>query len=265
LLNVGSGRIIAALASGLDVRQKHAVNRIEYGKKNKKVVVGCENGKKFTCDKVVLCLPLAVYQSKLIEFSPALPSSKLDSFKYLGAGLIEKVAVRFPRRFWSSLLKKDNTLDYFGHIPKNEKQRGLFNIFYDFSSRNEKNPKYVLMSYVCGDSVSLTSKMSKNEIVQLFVETLRDLFPNEEIPKPIGCVVTSWKNDPYIGMSYSYIKINGKGEHYDQMAEPVNDQLYFAGECTNRFFPQTMTGAFASGLRESSRIVEAFILENSHT
>lgn len=31
-------------------------------------------------------------------------------------------------------------------------------------------------------------------------------------------------------MSYSYVKIGGNGEKYDQMAEPVHDQLYFAGE-----------------------------------
>jgi L-2-hydroxyglutarate oxidase LhgO len=51
-LSVGSNRIISGLASGLDVRHNHPVNRIEYGKKGKKAIVFCENGKKFTCDKV---------------------------------------------------------------------------------------------------------------------------------------------------------------------------------------------------------------------
>jgi lysine-specific histone demethylase 1B len=53
LLSEGSGKIIAGLAEGMDVRHKHAVKRIEYGgKKDRKSIVHCENGKRFFCDKV---------------------------------------------------------------------------------------------------------------------------------------------------------------------------------------------------------------------
>lgn len=56
LLSEGSGRVITGLADGLDVRYKHSVNRIEYGKKTRKPVVYCDNGKRFYCDKVTILL-----------------------------------------------------------------------------------------------------------------------------------------------------------------------------------------------------------------
>ncbi|EYC03971.1 hypothetical protein Y032_0090g2341 [Ancylostoma ceylanicum] len=181
LLTDGCVELIERLAEGIDIRFEHEVRTIEWPRTKKSVTVTCGNGKKFTADKVLVTVPLAVLQKHRIKFNPKLPDKKLKAMKYIGAGLIEKVAVRFPRCFWNSLLKKDGTLDYFSNAPRKSSDRGLFNMFYDFSRRDANGvaPFYVLMSYVCGDSVDLVNEHTDEEVAEIFVDTLRQLFPNE--------------------------------------------------------------------------------------
>ncbi|KAK0402709.1 hypothetical protein QR680_016487 [Steinernema hermaphroditum] len=260
LLTEGSSEVLRQLADGTDVRCQAEVTNIDWS--GKRIVVKTKNGRRFVADKVLLCLPLAVHQAQRIDFKPPLPDWKINSFKGLGAGLIEKIAVKFPRRFWEGLIKKGTSLDYFGHVPKSEKHRGLFNMFYDFSSRSTKYPSYVLMSYICGDSVNLVNEKKDIEVVNEFVDTLQELFPDEVIPEPSGSVVTHWGRDEHIGMSYSFVKVGSSGDHYDNLAKAIDSRLFFAGECTNRFFPQTMTGAYVSGLREAGKILNAWKKRN---
>ena len=43
-------------------------------------------------------------------------------------------------------------------------------------------------------------------------------------------VVTNWSGNSYAGLAYSYLPVDGSGQLYDHLAEPVDNKLFFAGE-----------------------------------
>ena len=48
--------------------------------------------------------------------------------------------------------------------------------------------------------------------------------------KPLGSRVTRWQEDPFAGMAYSYIPVGCSSEIYDQLAAPISNKIFFAGE-----------------------------------
>ncbi|XP_043089036.1 lysine-specific histone demethylase 1B isoform X4 [Puntigrus tetrazona] len=221
LLTDGYSSVLHKLAQGLDIRLNTAV---------------------------LVTVPLALLQKNLIGFSPPLPDRKLKAIHSLGAGVIEKVALQFPSRFWD---RKIQGADYFGHVPPCPEKRGLFSVFYDMSPQGEE---CVLMTVVTGEALSLLRGLQDSQVVDLCMSVLRELFEEQEVPEPLRFLVTRWSTDPWAQMSYSFVKTGGSGEAYDIIAEDVQGKLFFAGEATNRHFPQTVTGAYLSGVREASKI-----------
>lgn len=76
-----------------------------------------------------------------------------------------------------------------------------------------------------------------------------------DVPDPIQTICTRWGSDPFSCGSYSHVRVQSSGRDYDILAESVGGRLFFAGEATTRQYPATMHGAFLSGLREASRIL----------
>lgn len=77
------------------------------------------------------------------------------------------------------------------------------------------------------------------------------------VPNPIQTICTRWGSDPLSYGSYSHVRVGSSGSDYDILAENVANRLFFAGEATTRQHPATMHGAFLSGLREASCILDA--------
>uniref|UniRef100_A0A665T8D3 [histone-H3]-N(6),N(6)-dimethyl-L-lysine(4) FAD-dependent demethylase n=1 Tax=Echeneis naucrates TaxID=173247 RepID=A0A665T8D3_ECHNA len=246
LLTKGYSVLLHKLAEGLDVRTKCPVQAIDYS--GDVVKVTSSNGSQWTAQKILVTVPLTLLQKNLIQFTPPLPERKLKAIHSLGAGIIEKIALQFPYRFWDS---KIQGADYFGHIPPSPDKRGMFSVFYDMDPQGKQA---VLMSVITGDAVPSVGDMEDKEVVEECMKVLRELFKEQEVPEPLHFFVTHWRKDIWSQMSYSFVKTGGSGEAYDILAEDVQGKVFFAGEATNRHFPQTVTGAYLSGVREASKM-----------
>uniref|UniRef100_A0A8D3CGY0 [histone-H3]-N(6),N(6)-dimethyl-L-lysine(4) FAD-dependent demethylase n=1 Tax=Scophthalmus maximus TaxID=52904 RepID=A0A8D3CGY0_SCOMX len=212
------------------------------------VRVTSSNGSQLTAQKVLVTVPLTLLQKNLIQFNPPLPERKLKAIHSLGAGIIEKIALQFPYRFWDN---KIQGADYFGHIPPGPDKRGMFSVFYDMDPQGKQA---VLMSVISGDAVPAVQDMDDKEVADECMKVLRELFKEQDVPEPLHFFVTHWSKDVWSQMSYSFVKTGGSGEAYDILAEDVQGKVFFAGEATNRHFPQTVTGAYLSGVREASKM-----------
>ncbi|XP_007971784.2 lysine-specific histone demethylase 2 isoform X3 [Chlorocebus sabaeus] len=246
LLTPGYSVIIEKLAEGLDIRLKSPVQSVDYS--GDEVQVTTTDGTGYSAQKVLVTVPLALLQKGAIQFNPPLSEKKMKAINSLGAGIIEKIALQFPYRFWDS---KVQGADFFGHVPPSASKRGLFAVFYDMDPQKKHS---VLMSVIAGEAVASVRTLDDKQVLQQCMATLRELFKEQEVPDPTKYFVTRWSTDPWIQMAYSFVKTGGSGEAYDIIAEDIQGTIFFAGEATNRHFPQTVTGAYLSGVREASKI-----------
>ncbi|XP_061123396.1 lysine-specific histone demethylase 2 isoform X1 [Syngnathus typhle] len=246
LFTKGYGTLLQKLAEGLDIRKNCPVKTIDYS--GDVVRVTCSNGSQWTAKKVLVTVPLTLLQKNFIRFVPPLPERKVKAIHSLGAGIIEKIALKFPYRFWDN---KVQGADYFGHIPPTPDKRGMFTVFYDMDPQGKQA---VLMSVIAGDAVAAVLDMQDMDVAGECMKVLRELFKEQEVPEPLHFLLTHWSKDTWSQMSYSFVKTGGSGEAYDIIAEDIQGKLFFAGEATNRHFPQTVTGAYLSGVREASKM-----------
>ena len=67
----------------------------------------------------------------------------------------------------------------------------------------------------------------------------------------------NWSNDPFTRMAYSYVPVD-QLETPRQLAEPVDNTLFFAGEATSLEAQNgTVHGALNSGLRAANEVARS--------
>jgi monoamine oxidase len=244
----------------LDVRTNKAVAQIRYDGENPngKAFVTCGDGQVIEADKVILTVPLGVLKQQSIQFIPPLPDWKNASISRLGFGLLNKIVLVFDKPFWDvdrdmfGLLREPRSGNGFDQ-DNYRSGRGQFYLFWN-CIRTSGLP--VLIALMAGDAAHEAENTSDRELVSSCVKQLRKVFGQSEVPQPLETIVTRWGSDRFARGTYSFVAAEAKPQDYDLLAKNLGN-LYFAGEATCGTHPATVHGAYLSGLRAASEVLDA--------
>ncbi len=234
----GYDRLVARMAKGLDIRLGQEVQQIEYVGGQVRVDV---TGQSYAADCAIVTLPLGVLKAGRVRFSPELPDWKRGAIDRVAMGVVNKLVLHYPRRFWPA------EPHFFGYASPTCSELPQIVNHFALAGQN------VLTAHFAGDEARRLESFSEQEATDRAQRTLRTMF-GAGIPEPTACQLTRWGQDPFSLGSYSYARLCATGSDRDLLAQPLADRLFFAGEATYRRFPGTVHGAYLSGMREAERV-----------
>ncbi|GAE00061.1 flavin-containing amine oxidase, putative [Paecilomyces variotii No. 5] len=247
----------------LNVRRNKVVTKISYspsGTSNTKALVQCEDGETFAADKVVFTGSLGVLKHQTVQFDPPLPDWKRGAIERLGFGVMNKVILVFEKPFWDlnrdmfGLLREPNNADSMIQ-EEYSANRGKSYLFWN-CMKTSGLP--MLVALMAGDAAHHVERTPDCEIIGEVTSQLRNIFKTVNVPDPLETIITRWGTDRFTRGSYSSVAPQSLPGDYDLMAKSVGN-LYFAGEATCGTHPATVHGAYISGLRAASEVIESII------
>ncbi|KAL4881620.1 flavin-containing amine oxidoreductase-domain containing protein [Aspergillus karnatakaensis] len=247
----------------LDVRTNKIVSRITHnivGSSKHKTMVHCEDGDSIPADMVVYTGSLGTLKHRNIEFYPPLPEWKQGAIDRLGFGVMNKVILVFDQPFW------DTERDMFGLLREPADRESMVQEeyavnrgrFYLFWNCIKTTGLPVLIGLMAGDAAHQAEHTPDSEIIAEVMSQLRNVFKHAAVPDPLETIITRWASDKFTRGTYSYVAEAALPGDYDLMAKPIGN-LYFAGEATCGTHPATVHGAYLSGLRAASEVINSIL------
>ena len=236
----GYDTIPTYLAQGLDVQLNQRVSGVDYSGSKVKVT---HNGTVSEADFVLVTVPLGVLKKNKIQFTPALPAAKQTAIEKLGMNCVNKFLLTWNTAFWDDV-------QYLIYTPE---AKDKFNYFVNV--RKIHPNVNALMTFAYAEYGRQTETMTDAEVIAAVMAHLRDIYGNN-IPEPTHLLRTKWDSNENSFGAYSYTAVGTEMRHFDDLAESVNDKLFFAGEHTEIDYFSTAHGAYMSGLREADKIID---------
>jgi monoamine oxidase len=235
----GYDTIANFLASDLTIQLNQRVSKIDYS--NAKIQI-THNGTISETDFVIVTVPLGVLKANVIQFAPTLPTAKQNAIQKVGMNCVNKFLLTWDKAFWDDV-------QYLSYTPET---RDKFNYFVNVKKFNPT--VNALMTFAYADYARQTESMSDAQIVDEIMSHLKDIYGNN-IPKPTNMLRTKWQSNENTYGAYSYTAVGTEMQHFDDLAEAIEDKLFFAGEHTNIDYFSTAHGAYLSGIREADKII----------
>ncbi|MBK8346823.1 MAG: FAD-dependent oxidoreductase [Saprospiraceae bacterium] len=236
----GYDTIAHHLANGLNIKLGQRVSKVDYSSAKAKVT---HNGNVTEADFVLITVPLGVLKSGAIQFAPNLPAAKINAIQKVGMNCVNKFLLTWNTAFWDDV-------QYISYTPE---IKDKFNYFVNVKKFHPT--VNALMTFAYANYARQTETMTDAQITDEIMAHLRDIYGNN-IPNPTNILRTKWQTNENAFGAYSYTAVGTEMQHFDDLAEAVNNKLFFAGEHTEADYFSTVHGAYMSGMREAEKIID---------
>lgn len=198
----------------------------------------------------IVTLPLGVLQQLpgtrgAVAFDPPLPDRKREAIHRIAMGAVTKLVVRFDRPFWES----DNRQNLgFVHSVA-----GSLPTWWTLLPMRAP----ALVAWSGGPAADRLSRLSDGAVRDAAISSLAGALnqSTRRISRHLRAIHHhDWQADPFSRGAYSYLPV-GAIDAPAQLAKPVQETLFFAGEATAKGETGTVHAAIASGKRTAREIL----------
>ncbi len=229
LVKEGYGALVRTLADGLPISTATPVTRIRYDGPG----VVCETAKgDVKARACIITCSVGALASGRIRFDPVLPEWKEDSFHRIAMGLLAKIPMLIQGDRLG--LKEFDDLHY-----ERPGRQDIYFLAFPFDTD-------LLIGFVGGKFAWELTAAGTEAAVDFGRESVRRIFGADAEKKIVQADFTTWGRNPWIRGAYA-ASIPGHHVARQDLAKPVVNKLFFAGEALAGEFAQTCGGAFLSG------------------
>ena len=206
----------------------------------------------FRAQRALITLPVGVLGAGSIAFTPAL-RDKARALRELAMGPIVKVVLCFREPPWAHSRQRMLSRNEFGflHAPAMPIPTWWRPLPY-------KSP--ILVGWAGGSHASKLSVHQNRWVLQRAIDTVAKILgmPPLQVESSLDASwVVNWQSDPYAMGGYCVVPVGGVALQ-EELAKPVSDTLFFAGEATHvSGHAGTVHGAIDTGERAAKEILRS--------
>lgn len=235
----GYGALIASFAQGLPVTFDCPVSAID--RSGRSVTIDCAEGI-LRAKAVVVTVSPAVLKSGAIRFTPGLPAAVEKALVDVPMGLAERIAL-----FTDGLILPPEERVSAHTVPKAGKM--LIVKVHEFD-------KPIVEGYIAGELArDLTQSGGRAALIDYTETAAIEMFGSSLRSKIIDRVSSCWTTDPLILGGYS-AALPGRSASRAGLSERFDERLVLAGEACSPDQQTTAHGAYFSGVRAVSQLVQ---------
>lgn len=243
MIKEGYGSLVARMGAGLPVQLQTLATRIDWRGDGVSVETTAGTIRTRAC---ITTVSTGVLNAGSIRFTPDLPESTQHAISNLPMGLLAKIALQFDGERFG--LRSNDWLSYW--VPNELPAEACYFLTFPFNYN-------LMVGFVGGEfgwSLSAEGEdaaidFALGEVVKLFGSKARDHF--------IKGRLTGWAENPLTLGAYA-AAMPGQYEARLDLAQPVGDRVFFAGEAIAVPYPSLCGGAYLSGQDVADKVAAVF-------